>query len=259
MNEIHISIAAEPITRLRLGDFSLVMTNSMISFLLICVVLCGTGIVLGLRIKSSGKTGKAQAFIEMLYQTIEGIVTDNLGSKEKARPYIGLAITMSAVIAVGSWFGLIPGVLHVVSRAGTEEYPIFRAPTTDLNFTLALSVIAWLVIQFAGVRALGLFGYIGKFINFSHGPMNTAVGFLELISEVSRLVSFSFRLFGNIFAGEVLIIVLIALTRMHESFIGVPIPALVVLMETFVALIQAYVFVSLMSVFISTATEPAHH
>lgn len=259
MNEIHISIAAEPITRLNIAGYSLVMTNSMISFLLICAVLCVGGIVLGSQITASGKPGKVQTFIEMIYQTIEGIASDNLGSKSKARPYIGLALTITLVIAFGSWFGLLPGVIHLVSKTGTEEYPIFRAPTTDINFTVALSLIAWTVIQVAGMRTLGIFGYIGKFINLTHGPMNTIVGLLELISEFSRLISFSFRLFGNIFAGEVLIIVLIALTRLDGSFIGLPVPALVVLMETFVAMIQAYVFVSLMSVFISTATEPAQH
>jgi F-type H+-transporting ATPase subunit a len=259
MNEIHISIAAEPITRVNLAGYSLVMTNSMISFFFISLVLCLVGIVVGSQITSSGKPGKVQTFVEMIYQTIEGIAGDNLGSQAKARPYIGLALTLTLVIALGSWFGLLPGVMHLVSKTGAEEYPIFRAPTTDINFTVALALIAWTVIQTAGIRALGLFGYIGKFINFTHGPMNMVVGLLELISEFSRLISFSFRLFGNIFAGEVLIIVLVALTRLDGSFIGIPVPALVVLMETFVAMIQAYVFVSLMSVFISTATEPAQH
>ncbi len=259
MNQIHISIAAEPITRLHLFGFSLVMTNSMISFTLICIFLCVGGIILGSQIKSSGKLSKAQIFVEMLYQTIEDIASDNLGSKSKARPYIGLLLTLTLVIAVGSWFGLIPGVMDVVSKTGVEEYPLFRAPTTDINFTAALSVIAWTVIQAAGMSALGVFGYIGKFLNFRSGPMNAVVGLLELISEFSRLISFSFRLFGNIFAGEVLIIVLVALTRLEDSFIGIPVPVLVILLETFVAMIQAYVFVSLMSVFISTAVEPAHH
>ena len=84
--------------------------------------------------------------------------------------------------------------------------PFLRSANTDVNTTLAIALVAMFMVHFWGFSALGFFGHVGKFITIRGGPIGLFVGILELISEVARLISFTFRLFGNIFAGEVLLI-----------------------------------------------------
>jgi len=134
-----------------------------------------------------------------------------------------------------------------------EIVPIFRGAATDLNFTASLALITMLMVQVFGVRSLGL-GYFTKFINFKtiiskpfFGLMDTIVGLLELISEFAKVLSFSLRLFGVIFAGTLLLAILGSLTV-------VVVPGLLVGLELFVGMIQAYVFSALALTFMSQAT-----
>lgn len=129
-------------------------------------------------------------------------------------------------------------------------YPFFRAAFSDLNNTLALAIFAFLVIEFWGFQSLG-FGYLGKFfINPLKNPILTFVGLLELVSEFIRIISFAFRLFGNIFAGGVLLLILTFLV----PFLA---PLGIYGLELFVGLIQAVVFAMLVLVFAVGAVE--HH
>ena len=121
----------------------------------------------------------------------------------------------------------------------------FRGPTADLNTTLALAVFAMVSVQIAGFKFLG-FHYSSKFFNFK-GPIDFFVGLLELSSEFSKIISFAFRLFGNIFAGEVLLTVMAFLMPLFG-----PIPFLG--LEVFVVLVQALVFSMLALVFMNLAT-----
>ena len=127
-----------------------------------------------------------------------------------------------------------------------EAFPLFRAPTSDVSATMALSIIAIVAIHTMGFSSLGL-GYMKKFINFSN-PMSFFVGILELVSEMGKLISFTFRLFGNVFAGEVLLLVI---TSISFGLATLPFMAL----EVFVGFIQAFVFFMLTSVFISVASD----
>ncbi len=126
--------------------------------------------------------------------------------------------------------------------------PYLRGPNTDLNTTLAIALVAMFAIQFWGVRTLGFRGYGGKFINLKNGPIHFAVGLLEIVSEVSRIISFTFRLFGNMFAGEVLLVVMAFLFPL----IGI-IPFLG--LELFVGASQAFIFAMLTLVFAVVATS----
>ncbi len=125
--------------------------------------------------------------------------------------------------------------------------PFVRGANTDLNTTLAIALVAMFAIQFWGIRTLGVRGYGGKFINLKQGPVFFAVGILEIISEVARLISFTFRLFGNMFAGEILLVAMAFLFPL----IGI-IPFLG--LELFVGLIQAFIFAMLTLVFAVVAT-----
>ena len=130
--------------------------------------------------------------------------------------------------------------------------PFYRAAATDLNFPLALALIAFTVVQIAGIRALGGWGYFSKFLNFKEGVLGFVVGFVEGISELSRIISFSFRLFGNIFAGQVLLFVI-------PFLVPLLLPVMIYGLETFVGLIQGYVFAVLTLAFMGAAVAPHHH
>lgn len=132
-------------------------------------------------------------------------------------------------------------------EAHTTEYvSLFRPATADLNMTFALALVSMVIVQFWGLKYLHL-GYLKKFINLS-SPINFFVGILELISELAKVISFAFRLFGNIFAGEVLLVVVTYLTK-----IIIPIPFYG--LEVFVGFIQALVFSMLSLVFYNMATH----
>lgn len=129
--------------------------------------------------------------------------------------------------------------------------PFFRSPSADLNFTLALAIISVLSVQIVGITMTGFFKYLKKFINFS-GPIKFFVGLLELISEIAKLISFSLRLFGNIFAGEVLLLVIAFLVPLIA-----PIPFY--LLEIFVGFVQALIFSMLTLVFLTMAAKMEEH
>jgi len=252
MSEIHVSLKAEPIAHI--GEF--VVTNSMLGSMLVLATLFLLGVYVNSTLRKTGVPSRPQLIVELLYSFLEKIVKQAVG-ENRARKYLGLVITLFLFIVFGSWFGLLPGVMQLGFNEIVDKkevfVPYFRAPTTDLNATIALAIIAFLTIQYSGFSALGFKKYMGKFFSVKHGPVHAFIGILELISEFVRLISFSVRLFGNIFAGEVLLVVVAALSG------GAPVPTFIILMEFFVALLQAYIFVNLMSIFVSMAATEAEH
>lgn len=120
--------------------------------------------------------------------------------------------------------------------------PYLRGANTDVNNTLAIALVAMITVQIWGFRSLGFGGYGGKFINFKQGPIFFFVGILEIIGELARTISFTFRLFGNMFAGEVLLVAMAFLFPLIGiiPFIG---------LELFVGVIQAFIFAMLTLVF----------
>ena len=125
--------------------------------------------------------------------------------------------------------------------------PFLRSANTDVNMTLAIAMVAMFMVHMWALRALGVFGHLGKFINFKEGPIGLFVGLLEAISEFAKIISFTFRLFGNMFAGEVLLVAMSFLLPL----IGI-IPFLG--LELFVGVIQAFIFAMLVLVFAASAT-----
>lgn len=141
-------------------------------------------------------------------------------------------------------------------KAGGESHliPLFRANNADLNTTFALALITVSLIQYYGVKFNGVGGYLKKFFNFS-SPIMFFVGILELISEFSRILSFAFRLFGNVLAGEVLITIVAFLLPSVLSFFLIPF----YLLEMMASTIQALVFTMISAVLLNMATTKAHH
>ena len=128
-----------------------------------------------------------------------------------------------------------------------ETVPLLRSPASDLNFTLALAMIAFFTIEITSIAMLGFFTYAGKYVNLK-SPIGFAVGLIEFISNLGRFISFSFRLFGNIFAGEVMILV-------ASFFLPYVLPVPLMAFEMFVGFIQAVVFAMLTLFFIKLAIE----
>jgi F-type H+-transporting ATPase subunit a len=153
----------------------------------------------------------------------------------------------------GNWSSLLPAK---VEEGGYILAPFFRGVSLDLNFTVALAVVAVIAIQVIGLRAQGL-GYFSKFFNTRRmfqvpffGAMDFLVGFLELISELSKILSFAFRLFFNMFAGIILVAVVASLLGRFSIAVS-----MLYMFELFVGVIQAFVFGMLTMVFMAMATQ----
>lgn len=193
-----------------------------------------------------------QSIAEIVIEGIWNLFSTIL--KDRINIYFPLVATYFIYIITLNWAGLLPGIgtigIENIEEGHKAFIPIFRAGTADLNTTLALAIIAMLIIQLSGLRTLGS-SYLKKFVNFSN-PIYFFVGILELISEFSKVISFAFRLFGNIFAGEVLLTVIAFLMPVFA-----PLPFMG--LELFVGFIQALVFSMLTSVFLSLATTKISH
>ncbi|MBU6310358.1 F0F1 ATP synthase subunit A [Patescibacteria group bacterium] len=190
--------------------------------------------------------GRGQVLVETTIGFAYDYVKEVLEDEKLARRYFPFIMTIFVFIAAANLFGLLPFTGHALTFHDT---PLFYPVNTDLNMTLAMAVVAVLVIEFAGIAALGVLKYGSKFVNF-HSVVGFCIGIIELISELARLITFSFRLFGNIFAGKVLILV-----ALYFLPYFLPVPLLVY--EVAVGIIQGAVFALLTLFFIKIAvTEP---
>lgn len=192
----------------------------------------------------------AESIIEGLHELFMGV----LGDEKLTRKVFPLVATIFLFIVLSNWMGILPGVGTILIKSVHEGHemmvPLFRSMNADVNMTLTFAVIAIVSVQVLGASALGVSHYAQKyFIAPWKDPIGSLVGLLELIGEFSRMISFSFRLFGNIFAGEVLLVVIGFLL----PYAG-PIPFLG--LELFVGLIQGLVFAMLTLVFIKMAVTP---
>lgn len=238
---MNISLAAEEIAKV--GGFSI--SNSLLTTWIAMLVLIMISLLATKNIKliPTGIQNVVEALIESLYNLVESIAGN------KGKYFFPIVATFFLFILTSNWLGLVPGgnaIGFFRQIHGEKEFiPLFRSPSADLNTTLALAIISVTFIQICGVKWQGP-KYFSKFINFS-SPINFYVGILELISEIAKIISFSFRLFGNIFAGEVLLLVIAFL-------IPVVAPGPFLLLEIFVGFIQAFVFSILTLVFLNVAT-----
>ncbi len=196
-----------------------------------------------------------EAFLDGALDLMDSV----LGDRHKSEKYFPFVITVFLFVLISNWFGLLPGVGSLIVHTAEGTVPLFRSPAADLNFTLALALIAVTTVNVMGVAALGFKGRAKTFFNFD-GPIEFFVGILELVSEFAKIVSFSFRLFGNVFAGEVLLTIMAFLVPY-----AAPLPFL--FLEIFVGFIQAFIFAMLTLVFVAMATvghgdhdeQPEHH
>jgi F-type H+-transporting ATPase subunit a len=224
------------------------ITNSLIMAWLVMAILIVSAYLFGKSLRLV--PGKLQAGIEWAFEGAIAYMTDVLGSEKLARRFFPLIASIFIFVALINEIEFFPGVGSIGLFHASEFFPVLRAPTTDLNFTLALAMISFFTIEITGIAALGFFKYAGKYVNVK-SPVGFAVGLIELISNLGRLISFSFRLFGNIFAGEVMVLV-------AGYFLPYVLPAPLMGFEMFIGLIQALVFAMLTLFFIKLAIMDPH-
>ena len=245
---LQISIKAVEI--FHLGGFT--VTNSLLFAFLILIFLVIMGFVL--RRKLSLVPKGFQNLIEMVIEAGLDLMDSVLGSRKRSEEYFPLVFTIFLFVLFSNWLGLVPGVGSVVlNQAGGGTVPLLRSPSSDLNFTIALALIAVTFVNAIGVSVVGIKSRVSVFLNFE-SPVTFFTGILELISEFAKIISFSFRLFGNVFGGEVLLAILAFLVPYLA-------PAPFMILELFFGFIQAFIFAMLTLIFIVTAIsheEEAH-
>lgn len=261
------TLYAEPIAHL--GSFPI--TNAMLNswLVLIIVVILAIALRRSLKIVPRG----LQNAMEMIIEGFLGLFDSVTGSRKKSLAFAPLVLAFFFFILLNNWSGILPGVGSIgqVIEKGGEKFfiPYFRGGTADLNTTLALATIGVVVSHIMGIIAIGWWKYLNKFLNIKAlleipkkvikeptilivNPIKIFVGFVEIISELAKVASLSFRLFGNVFAGEVLLASMSALLAF-----GLPLPFL--FLEILVGLIQALIFAMLILTYLTINTTAEEH
>lgn len=276
--DIHVSIAAEEL--FQVGPLS--VTNSMVTMLLVMGFILIFGVVLVSRLQAV--PGHVQAFVEILLEYLLGMV-EGVGGKRLGRAVFPLVAGLFIFIILANYSGLLPGVgtigyweeetvaeeheaaaapqtTYTIAAVGSDDtvasadqadetegnkvlVPFFRAPNADLNMTLALALVTFTTIQFMGLKTFGVRGRI------KHLATPVFLFPIEVIAEFSRIISLSARLFGNVFAGEMLLTVMYAIAS--KTIILFALPVVFLLLETLFGAVQALVFALLTMIYIMLA------
>lgn len=257
-------IAAEPI--FRLGTF--MVTNSLVSAWVAVLLFVVVAFLVNRKL-TTGTPGRFQSAMEALLEFMLGYADQVTGDRAKSRKFLPLVGTLFLFILACNWMGAIPGVgsvtRNVLLEGHVEAAPIFRPANADLNLTLAMALLTVIVSHLVGMITIGFFAHWNKFfalgtivkgfrkggIDILVGLVEAAVGLIELVSEVAKVVSLSLRLFGNIFAGEVLMTVMFGLV----AYV-VPLPFS--LLELIVGVVQAMVFSMLALVYLTILSDKPH-
>lgn len=238
-----ISLRAE--TLFYIGTFP--VTNALALSVVVLLLLFAFAALLNRKL--AVVPGILQNIAEYIVESALGIMDSVLGDRQKSEQYFPLVFTIFLFVLFSNWLGLLPGVGSFVFNTGAETVPLLRSPASDLNFTLALALIAITFVNVASSRAIGLKQRLSAFFNFK-SPIDFFVGILEIVSEFAKIISLSFRLFGNVFAGEVLLAIMAYLVPY-----AVPLPFM--FLEIFVGAIQAFIFAMLTTVFMGMAVGHA--
>ncbi len=238
----HIQVPAETI--LELGGLHI--ANTLLAAWLGAIVLlvgaCTTAH--SLKLVPDRKQALLEALLEYMLDLVESVAGRSTG-----RAFFPLIATIFLFLIVVNWMGILPGYSTIGVWQEIDGHrvlvPLLRSASTDLNLTVGIALLTFVAVQYAGLRYVGTRRYLSRFINFS-GPVQFLIGFMEIISEISRVLSLSFRLFGNVFAGEVLL-----------GVIGFLVPFVAVLpfygLELFVGAVQAFIFSLLALIFVTLA------
>jgi F-type H+-transporting ATPase subunit a len=250
---------------------SLTVTNSLLASWVAVFILVVFFISVGRKIKKVPR-GVQNIFEILLEKSLE--MADSVtGSRKKSEKFLPISLALFLFIFVNNWLGLIPGMgtigFNEVEEGHKLFIPLFRGGTADINTTLALALIAVIASHVMGVLVVGAWNYFNKFVNVKLlleipgkirkdytvvlvNPIKVFVGLVEVISEFAKVASLTFRLFGNIFAGEVLLASMMALFAY-----ALPLPFM--FLEMIVGIIQALIFAILALVYMTIAVEQHEH
>jgi F-type H+-transporting ATPase subunit a len=237
------------------SDDGFVITNTLLSSWIVTLLLIGLfyGATRRMSVVPRGLQNLMEAAIEALLNFVQSVA-----GAENARRFFPLIATIFLFVMFNAWIGLLPiyPALGFLNDAGEMERHLLRPAGTDLNMPLALALVSFVFVEFWGFRLLKL-SYLSKFIrlenlrkgNFAQVPIDLFVGALELLSEFVRIISFTFRLFGNMTAGEILLLVI---TYLVPFVLVLPFYGL----ELLVGAVQALIFAGLTLVFVVVAVTP---
>lgn len=210
--------------------------------------------------KFSVYPSKFQVALEMIHDMIVDLVSNITGDAKRSKELFPLIATVFLFLIVSNLITLIPGFAEITVGGN----PLFAHPTADINTTMGLALALVIFINLMSVKEWGFFSYLGKFFQFKQvyqgfkkgfGSGMTAiieflVGLLDIIGEVAKVISLALRLFGNMYAGNVLMIVLF-------GFVAYLIPAFWLTMNLFVGILQAMVFAALTASYYMLAVKPS--
>ena len=258
-----VTIYAEPI--FNIGSFQ--VTNALITSWMAVLVIFVLALVVRLKMKKI--PGKLQHIFEVIMDGALGLVDQVTNDRKTSVKIFPLVFSLFMFILVNNWIGLLPilGSFGLVAQEGATStfIPFLRSGTADINTTLALGIMIVLASNFFGILTIGLWKTFNKYVNIKGlseiftkvrkdptvlivAPINFFVGLLELIGEIAKIASLSFRLFGNVFAGEVLLV------SMGAIFAYI-VPGPFLFLEVFVGLIQALIFSLLATVYFTIASQ----
>lgn len=287
---VSASVAVKPEIMFKLLGFEITNTLIVTWVAMLLLISLGYFATRNMKLVPSGLQNTMEFAIEGIANLCESVA-----GGERAKKFFPIVATIFLFVVVSNLLGLIPGFgpigtitlepghhepKSIVSLGETHLFakqeeepgsapilaPFFRSPSTDINTTLAIALIAMILVQFFGIQALGFAGYFGKFFNFARigkffgglftgkakggdlafGFLDVFIGLIEFISEIAKVFAFTFRLFGNIFAGEVVLLIM--------SFLFLALPLVFYGFEVFVGFIQGFVFAVLTLAFMTIAT-----
>ena len=245
--ESHIALAAEKL--FQIGPIPItnsILTTWVVTFILISFALVSTR-------KIAAVPSSLQNFAEILVESFQNLVASI--AEDKTKIFLPIVASFFFFILLGNYFGLLPGFGTIgffrVEHGQKIFVPLLRSINADLNTTLALAAISAVATHFFALKYLGIWQYLKKW--FSLNPIFLFVGLLEIISEFTKVLSLSFRLFGNIYAGEVVLTT--AATRFYAFLLPLPFYFL----ELLVGFIQALIFAILTLVFMVILTQKSEH
>ena len=233
----------------RLGTFfGVPITNTLVTSWVVMLLLTLLAVIIGRNVKLV--PSRFQVLLEELFGFVYDYIAETLESRDMARRFFPYLTTIFLFIFTSNLIEFTPGIGSLgFFGPGGAFTALFRSVNTDLNVTLMLAILSFFVIEITGIVTIGVLKYAGKFVNF-HSVIGFIVGIIELFSEIARVIAFSFRLFGNVFAGEVLMLVVI-------YFLPLVAPVPIMVFELFVGFVQAAIFALLTLFFIKLAiTEP---
>lgn len=240
---IEISVAAQKV--FTVAGFPI--TNTLLTGAISTIAMLGIFAYV-VRMVKRGRYNRFVGLVQWAFEGMLGQVESVIPDKKLARKVMPLALSIFFIMLSSYWMSVLPG-LDSIKYHGV---PVLRSLASDLNFTIVVSMIVFVVVQFVALQAHGPIGNAKRYLrNPLKDPIGSFEGFLELIGEVSRYSALAVRMFGNCFAGEILLIIIAVLT----SYLSVAMLPLFMVFELFIGFVQAYVFFILTVIFTSLAVE----